>query len=91
MVYMQVALHPIDTDAGPTLARLNSSHRRRKSVSGSGGLMDGGRGDGARGDTEAAGVAGAAEASPQSSRSLLHKYGYLRNSVALICDVLLLV
>lgn len=65
VVDLQVALHPIDTDTGPTLARLNSSHRRRKSVSGTGALMDG-----SKGDAEAAGVA---DASPQSSRSLMHK------------------
>lgn len=80
VVHLQVALHPIDTDAGPTLARLNSSHRRRKSLSGSGALMEGGRGD-----AEAAGVAGGAEASPHSSRSLMHKYGHLPNII--FCEI----
>ena len=65
MVDVQVALHPIDTEAGPTLGRLSSLHRRRKSGSGSGALMEGGRAD-----AEAA----TAEASSQSSRSLMHKY-----------------
>ena len=66
---VQEAHHPIDTDAVPSLGRLTSLHRRRKSGSGSGALLDM-----SRTDAEAGGAAAAAEASPQSSRSLLHKY-----------------
>lgn len=69
MVDVQVALHPFDTEAGSTLGRINSLHRRRKSGSGSGAFLDG-----SRVDAEAAGSAAGAEASSQSSRSLMHKY-----------------
>ena len=68
MVDVQVALHPIDTEAGPSLGRLNSMHRRRKSGSGFGAVVDG-----SRADAEAAGAAAAAEGSAPSSRSLMHK------------------
>ena len=71
MLGVQVALHPINTEAGPSLGRLNSMHRRRKSGSGSRALMEG-----SRADVEAAGAAVAAEASPQASRSFMHRYDY---------------
>lgn len=65
------AHHPIDTDAAPTIARLNSCssfHRRRRSGSGSGALLDMSRLDaeGGGGPTP--------ETSPQSSRGFVHKY-----------------
>ena len=78
MLELQVALHPIDTDGGASLGRLNSLHRRRKSSSGSGAVTDG-----SRGDAEAAGGSASTEASPQSSRSLMHKYDLLHTSVVL--------
>ncbi|KAL0039591.1 hypothetical protein WJX77_002835 [Trebouxia sp. C0004] len=65
------AHHPIDTDAALTIARLNSCssfHRRRRSGSGSGALLDMSRVDaeGGGGPTP--------ETSPQSSRGFIHKY-----------------
>lgn len=81
---VQVALHPIDAEAGPSLGRLNSLHRRRKSASGSGVLMDG-----SRADAEAAGAPAAAEAGSQSSRSLMHKCDYCTHlHTCLWCDLL---
>ena len=77
-----MALHPIDTEAGPSLGRLNSMHRRRKSGSGSFGAAL----DGSRADAEAA---AAAEGSSQSSRSLMHKYDYC-TLVSFLCCTLLL-
>lgn len=69
-ILSQVAHHPIDSDAVPSLGRLNSLHRRRKSGSASGALLDM-----SRVDADAHTAAAATEASPQSSRSLMHKYG----------------
>ncbi len=67
---LQEAHHPIDTDAAPTIARLNSCssfHRRRRSGSGSGALLDMSRVDaeGGGGPTP--------ETSPQPSRGFVHK------------------
>lgn len=65
------AHHPIATDGTPSVARLNSMnslHRRRRSGSGSGALLDM-----SRVDMEGGG-APSTETSPQSSRGFLHKY-----------------
>ena len=64
---VQEAHHPIDTDTVPTLARLNSSHRRRRSASGSGAVVDMGRGEGEAGGGQPL------EANPYSSRGFVHK------------------